>query len=381
MKNMKYVLLALIVMLCGCKENHSFSNQSIACSKPQKEHRQKISEMLKYFRVIRLETTDQSLIGGHIGKIKKISDGYFISSDRKELLLFNSDGTFKQKIGQTGSGPGEYSSLSDYDVFKNGNIVILDVNKLIMYDREGVYIKTIPLNFIAFNIKTVGDDIMLLYSSGENYMIHEADLSGKIIKREFKNTQPTRIGKNISFVVYGNDKIICQVGRSNDCIFYDFNNHEFTSAKLLCDDIMTASEEENFVETHGLNYLEKRSGVKFIDGISGCHTHLLFAYGSVREGFTAQALDLRDKSIKYVISSDDINDVTFTSPFFMEYACLAEGQDCFITYVSPAKIQIGLEKHREFWKNPNYRKLEKMFMENRTEIPDENPCLVEFIFK
>jgi hypothetical protein len=377
----KYALLALVVVICGCKKSNSFSNQFITCLKAKEKHPQKISEMLKSFRIIGLETTEQSLIGGYIGKIKKINGRYFISSDRQELLVFNGDGTFLQKIGGIGNGPGEYASLSDYDILENEDIVILDANKLIVYDGEGTYRKTIPLNFIVFNIKAVSDGRMLLYSSGDDYMIREIDLSGKINKREFRNTQATRLGKNISLVTCGSDKVICQIGRSNDCILYESGSHEFTSVKLLCDDILTASKEEDFIKTHGSNYPEKFPGINFIDGISGCNTHLLFGCGSVRDGFTVQVFDFKDDNVTYTISSDDINDVTFTSPFFMEYACLADARECFVTYVSPVDIRTGLEMHKEFEGNPNYGQLEKMFPADNAEVREENPCLVEFVFK
>jgi hypothetical protein len=338
--------------------------------------------MLDSFRVIRLETNDKSLIGGYIGKIKKNNHLYYISSDRKELLIFDRDGTFRQKIGNVGNGPGEYSALSDYDIFENGDILILDINKLIMYNNEGVYIKTIPLSINPFNLKITSAHTILLYSSNDNYMIHEIDLSGKTLSQKFKPSQSSRLGKNIAFVTCGDHKIICQIGRSNNCIFYDSGSHEFAAEKLLCDnDIMTASKEENFIKNHGLNYLKNFSDIKFIDGISGCNTHLMFGYGSVKDGFTAQILNLEHKSIRHVISSNDINDVTFTSPFFMEYACIADGQDCFITWVSPEKIKIGMEQHREFADHPNYRTLEKMFPADAVEMQEENPCLVEFIFK
>ncbi|MDR0394966.1 MAG: hypothetical protein LBH77_07410 [Tannerella sp.] len=106
------------------------------------------------------------------------------------------------------------------------------------------------------------------------------------------------------------------------------------------------------------------------------------AYGSAKDGFTVQILDLANKNMSHVISSNDINDVTFTSPFFMQYAGLADGQSCFITYVQPEDIKTGLEKNKEFAGHPNYLYLEKMFSTgDNAEIQEENPCLVEFIFK
>lgn len=374
-------MLSIIVIAICCKEKQQFSNESVTSLKSVASKPQQISSMLQSFKVIQLETTDQSLIGGHIGKIKKIANKYFISSDKKELLVFDSTGLFIKKIGKIGQGPGEYSSISDYDVFENGNIAILDINKLLLYDKYGIYIKTVPLDITGFNIKIINEDRILLYSSGEKYVIYEFNMSGRIINKKIESLQSTRLGRNIAFTIYGHNKIITQIGHSNDFVFYNCDNNEFSFSKLLSDNILTASREEDLIKNNGLRYLNTLPDLKFIDGVAGCNTHLLFACGSTNDDFSAQILNVDEKKIQHVISKNDINDITFTSPFFMEYACLAEAKDCFITYVYHDDIHTGLKEHNEFSENPNYRKFEEFYSnKNEKEIQEKNPLLVEFVF-
>jgi hypothetical protein len=374
-------MLSIVVIAICCKEKQQFSNESVTSLKSVASKPQQISDMLQSFKFIQLETTDQSLIGGHIGKIKKIANKYFISSDRKELLVFDSTGLFIKKIGRIGQGPGEYSSISDYDVFENGNIAILNVNKLLLYDKYGTYIKTVPLNITGSNIKIINEDRILLYSSGEKYVIYEFNISGKIISKEIETLQSTRLGRNIAFIIYGHNEVITQIGRSNDFIFYNSNYNKFSFRKLLSDNILTASREESIIKNNGLMYLNAFPDLKFIDGVAGCNTHLLFACGSSNDGFSVQILNVDERKIQHAISKNDINDVTFTSPFFMEYACLSEAKDCFITYVYHGDIHTGLEEHNEFRENPNYRKFEEFYRKkNEKEIQEENPLLVEFVF-
>ncbi|MDR1980582.1 MAG: 6-bladed beta-propeller [Tannerellaceae bacterium] len=376
----KIFMMVIMMITLGCS-GERYADKAMACLKPEADKPQRISDMLKSFRLIRLETTEQSLIGNHIGKIKKHHDKYYISTDRKELLIFDKNGSLVSKISKIGNGPGEYVQLCDYDVFENDHIAILNANELIIYDKEGVYMKNIPLPFMPFNMKIINDDSILLYTSGEEYMIYEIDASGKVIKGEYKNRPSAQLGRNIAFVTYGDSKVMTQSGRSKDCTFYDFTTQEFDSAELVCDDILTATEEESYMKTYGGNYLENLSHVKCIDGISGCNTHLLFGCGSMQDGFNVQVLDIKGKRIEHVISSNDINDITFTSPFFMGYASLAESKDCFITYAFPKDIQMGLEEHKAFSEHPNYQEIEKLFSSNTEELQDENPCLVEFTFK
>jgi hypothetical protein len=170
-------------------------------------------------------------------------------------------------------------------------------------------------------------------------------------------------------------------GRSNDFVFYNFDNNEFSFGKLLSDNILTASKEENLIKNNGLRYLNTFPDLKFIDGVAGCNTHLLFACGSANDGFSVQILNVDNRKIRHAISKNDINDVTFTAPFFMQYACLSEAKDCFITYVYHDDIHSGLEEHNEFGENPNQRKFEEFYRnKNEKKIREENPILVEFVF-
>ena len=378
---MKYLSLFALLFLLACKSSTEYSTESITCLKPSINESQHISRLLKHIKYIRLETVDDALIGNHIGKIKKINDKYFISSDRKDLFVFDNNGLFIKQIGRLGNGPGEYSLLADYDVFENEDILIASNNKLILYDKEGVYQKSISLNLNIFNIKIINNENILLYSSGEKYVIYEIDLSGKVIKQTHKATQATRLAKNIAFVRYGQTKYLTQTGRSNDFIVYNDTCYEFSYTKLLCDDILSAIQEDDLINDYGLKYLETNPNLEFIDGISGCESHFLFAVGSANGDFSAQVLNINSQQIEYVISKKDVDDVTFTSPFFMQYACLSDAQDCFITYVYPANIRRGLEVYDNYRENSTYQLLKEMYSGSEKDIEEENPTLIEFLFK
>jgi hypothetical protein len=239
----------------------------------------------------------------------------------------------------------------------------------------------IPLNLRLSNIKIVNDSRILGYSSGEEHVIYEIDLSGKVLKKEYKNTQSARLGRNVPFVTYGQDKLLYQIGRSNDFILYDVANDGFSFTKLLCDDVLSASKEEDLIKNHGNRYLRQFPDLKFIDGTAGTDTHLLFGCGSGNEKFSIYVFNIKDRKIQYVISEDDIDDVTFTSVFFTGYAECADGKDCFIAYIYPGAIYAGLKEHPEFIESVNNEALKKIFETNEKERDDQNPVLIEFMFK
>jgi hypothetical protein len=320
------------------------------------------------------------------GKIKKINNKYYVSHSRKELLEFDENGLFLRKIGRIGTGPGEYSELCDYDVFENGNILIEDAMKLIFYDRDGKYLHSVMLDFMPYNIKIVKDERILASGSGEEYAFYEIDLSGKVIKKEFKSNKATRWGSPIAFITYGQDKTITKIGRSNDCILYDFNDKNFSYTRLVCDnDILSSVKEEELNQVYNDKYEDVYRNVNGIFTMAGSDSHLFFLSGYIFSDNkkSIQVLNIETGNIEHVISNKDIDDVTFTdNPFFMFGAWGTDAKDCFITYIYPDKIWNGLKKHSDFEENPNYKKLKELFMDkSEDEVIDENPMLVEFVFK
>jgi hypothetical protein len=388
MKIMKrtILLLTLIAVIIGCStKKKTLSDRYITCLKPIPERPQQLSGMMKSIKFIPLETTNQSLIGKWINKIKKINNKYYVAYDRKELLEFDENGAFVKKIGHLGSGPGEYVELNDFDVFENGSIVINDAQQLMFYDKDGKYQHTVMLQVMPWKMKLVKDDRILVFGSGTEYVIYEIDLSGKIIKKEFKMNNATKSGKYIHFINYGQDKTITQIGYSNEFIVYDFNDKNFSYTKLLCDDdiLSSISEEKLWQATSDFRNVYKNIQDKAIFRAAGSNSHFFFWYGYEND-IKSQILNIETGNIEHVISNKDIDDITFVEPsgFILGGTITTDTQDCFITYVYLEDVRKGLDKYSEFADNLNYKKLDELLRgKNEEEIADENPMLVEFIFK
>ncbi|MDR1129621.1 MAG: hypothetical protein LBK96_01390 [Prevotellaceae bacterium] len=61
---------------------------------------------------------------------------------------------------------------------------------MILYDKEGKYLQSIPLKIAGTNIKIVADDRILVYETGfEEYVVHEINLSGEILQRALKTAK------------------------------------------------------------------------------------------------------------------------------------------------------------------------------------------------
>jgi len=70
-----------------------------------------------------------------------ISSKYFLVSDRKNCLLYNSDGKFLSKIGNRGNGPGEYQFIGSIALGSgvNQSAFIHSLYDLIEYNLDGTF--------------------------------------------------------------------------------------------------------------------------------------------------------------------------------------------------------------------------------------------------
>lgn len=178
--------------------------------------------------------------------------------------------------------------------------------------------------------------------------------------------------------MYGTDKIIISTGASNDFVLYDLKDKNFVDTRLLCDDDILSSEREDKIRQVQKNL----EGIteRMVSTFAGCKSHLLFVCGTSPSKSLIQVLNINSGNVDHTMTGNDIDDVTFTSPFFLAYSC--ETSDGFLNYIYPDKIWSGLEKNTELKDSPNYKKLKEIFGNmSEEEVSDLNPMLIEFAFK
>jgi hypothetical protein len=158
-----------------------------------------ITDIVDSVKFIKLETTDESLIG----EIRHVIfyDGLYYINEKKSasVLVFDETGKYKFKISKKGRGPGEYGEISRLLIDKkNRRILIYDVHarKMIYYTLEGQFVKEIH----NFSDAAVARDLILLsdggflcythdYMDGQKYWgVWKVDSSGKFDKFVWKPT-------------------------------------------------------------------------------------------------------------------------------------------------------------------------------------------------
>lgn len=152
------------------------------------------SEIFQSAEVIPLETTKESLIADIMyGKVF-LSDGtYYIHDVRQEaVLIFGSHGEFINKLRKKGRAPGEYTSLSDFQINPfSGNLELLDPSGFVhIYDSIGEkYINTIKTYRavrVAHNFVSLTPDIWVFYynESGNRIRIYSKE-TNKMLKEMY----------------------------------------------------------------------------------------------------------------------------------------------------------------------------------------------------
>lgn len=107
-----------------------------------------LSALVEESRLVKLDNREEALVGH--GAIT-FSDNYILMMANRNIpcKLFRKDGTYINKVGSIGQGPGEYQNLYDAQIDeKGGHIYLLPwpTNRILVYDLQGKFERHIPLN-------------------------------------------------------------------------------------------------------------------------------------------------------------------------------------------------------------------------------------------
>ena len=107
-----------------------------------------LSTLVEEPQLVRLDNREEALVGR--GAVR-FSDNYILTlaSGNVPCKLFRKDGTYINKVGGIGQGPGEYKNIYDAQIDEvSGRIYLLpwSTNRIMVYDLQGKFERHIPLN-------------------------------------------------------------------------------------------------------------------------------------------------------------------------------------------------------------------------------------------
>lgn len=194
-----FLFLSIILSALSCGRNENGRSDAsdlinILVNKPENRSLIKISDIVDKVEIIPLEFNDSCIIG-KIKKLEIFDNKIYIldGQNRRHLYVFNMQGKFLRTIGHLGKGPKEHQDLTDFDIDREKDVVIILDNaseKLIEYDQQGNFIKTVHVTAPADNF-AVSNNLIYMYRASPqiytkydlNNIILMANMSGVILNR------------------------------------------------------------------------------------------------------------------------------------------------------------------------------------------------------
>jgi hypothetical protein len=374
-----FAFLIMSFLFVGCRKENAREHVVCINGGDAENNISRLSDVFRDSKIIRLETSEESLIGRSVNKIKKSHGKYYISFNHETLMVFDGQGNFAGRIAGKGGGPGEYSSLVDYDILADGTVVIADLKAILVYAADGTFTRKIPLDIMCFNLMAIDGNRFLIGASGEEYSIYLVDGNGQILSRQLKTDHTPVLGRDVTFIRWGSEKILYQNGFSNDLLCFDRQTGLFSRMDLLCSDagILSMADESAYRKSDGYNYLDKHANIRIIGGMSSFRDGLFFSMGSRSRGFNCYLVNVRLNTVDCLVTDKVVDDIGFTdAPTLLTHLEKSDSEDCLVTYLYADRIAEGLKEHAGSSDHANYRRL-ALLLNDMDAMEDENPVLIE----
>ncbi len=171
MKTLTSILL--IILLCSCNRSRNqtkvddlikidlLSDASVTLSN--------LSEIASDIQYIPLQTIDSSLIS-RIDKVVIQGDKIYVNNRGTDIICFSKNGTFVGRLSKVGRGPGEYTSILDFDISSDSKkLILLADGKVLLYNvygNEFKFSKSIDLYERVLKISFIPGTDNMLVSNG-----------------------------------------------------------------------------------------------------------------------------------------------------------------------------------------------------------------------
>jgi len=207
----KVFLVIFVSIFFSCHRKESHNSKPVIAGEPITKiklsnnkadyfvERIHLSEFIDSVKFIKLETTEESLVGS-ITKVLFVDEKMVIINEMGgEIFLFDNNGNFIRKIANRGRGPGEYLNITSCNYNSERQILSIfsDVaSKLLLYNLNGDFIKEVIFkteNGAAIrdiidlsNGNYLGFNNLLSSMAGNCSGLWEMSSEGKFVRNLFK---------------------------------------------------------------------------------------------------------------------------------------------------------------------------------------------------
>lgn len=242
-------IIAVFLFCHGCNysSNENVSKESLDTISIPKLDENKVflySKQCDTVRHLFLETNSNCLIG-NISKIQFKDSLIYIGDfeNTQSIFVFNLKGKFVKKLFKQGRGPGEYTTISMFNVDVYNNIYILDnrLGKEFIYSQDFRLIKENKLNSF-FVTSAIGDTHRSIYYCGnepnKEEFRYQVIIKDNIKNKFFKYFEYPSYSENLRFLNENHFRYNCDniyLKPSYSKYIYSFNDSLMYSYFLMFD--------------------------------------------------------------------------------------------------------------------------------------------------
>ncbi len=369
---------------CTHDKNRSYQEAPIYSIDIERDDQVSVLDLFSTVEIIPLETNEHSVMTFLIGEPDKVikfqGEFYFLDRNQRSIFIFNSQGKFIKKIDKQGAGPGEYISLSDFNINRfthNLEILSSEGRCILVYNlKEFSFIEKIqfPKELpIVHHFQHINADEYVLYSSaGEAKLFSYFPQNKKYTEMDYglpkwlvRNTNFTTVSQT-PFYVYNN--LLCFEQLYNGDVFtiqtnnpalkprysWDFGTYNF---KL---DVLPPDESMNYY----IN-LSRKLSFKYA---------ILFQIYKENNKFYFTRFKFRNR-YKHLILNKETSEYLLFDKFLEGGQCLPQWieEEAIYTFIPPEYLHFVIEDPS--FLDPNNQQI------YHTILDEDNPVIVKYVFK
>lgn len=379
MKNKIYLLGIAVLLLTACMEKQQDkTNYLVKETEIQQYNLDKLSDIVEYFDIVPLETSDDCLLG-EINVIKKRAGRYYIRTNANRLDVFDENGKYLMKVGSIGQGPGEYAAICDFDADKD-HIYILVPGKILKYDSNGTFQTELPIENLQWgHLRCIKNGFLIqcVQPLPDGKGLIYADDKGNIIQTAMPVGEHTHLKGNLAWTEWNEEYYFYHLSTSNDLYCYDVESQKFSSKTLVEDKNALSANEYIQKKEKGLKLDEIKE--KMIMGVASSRSQVV--WGTMENKGKEISYNIYDKDSGKTTSFDIFkitDDLTFPNNMneimLLGLLPLNDSDDnCFVSYIDAGMLKEKAEEKGLLSTAP-YNKL--------NDIPeDSNPAIIRLKFK
>ena len=260
---------------------------------------------------------------------------YLLSFDEKVVVKINKDFSHIKKYARQGQGPGEFIDPRGMTLFED-KIAILDVNKLILLDKDLNFIRDLKSkDFVQMNFLTYKNDKFFVIKTGYKKKLCVFDNNLKLIKEILiKDKRPIDIGFPGNYIYFFaayplKDKMVV-----SSLVYFNSKNTEIDLFDLKSEKFVAKLKWQNKIYKTTKEQLVHRKNVYSFGGFAETQKYYILNtlfYKKVKKGVKPQSelIFFDKKNLKVIFRKEKspfrINILTFNYDNNNRVYCLEEG--------------------------------------------------------